>query len=109
MKKVLFVFALVAMFGVSMAMSSADMVAVDDAMITIVDVDKNDVTPEGEKEGEKAATPAKGKAKAEGCSGTKVKAEAKADGCSGAKTTTAEAKKDCSSTCSDKKTTTAQK
>lgn len=107
MKKVLFVLAFVAVYGVSMAMSNMDVVAVNDTQVTLVaDVDDNNVIPEGEKEKEKAKTteakkaPASADAKAEGCSGEK--STAKAEGCSGDKST-AEAKSDCSSSCSGKK------
>lgn len=90
MKKVFLVLALVAAYGVSMAMSSSNVVTVDEMQVTIVaDMDDNNViAPEGEKEKEKKETakaktadakakPADAKAKGEGC-GT-----AKSEGCSG--------------------------
>ncbi|NQU53023.1 MAG: hypothetical protein HQ522_10850 [Bacteroidetes bacterium] len=88
MKKVLLVLALVATYGVSMAMSSSNVVIVDDAQVTIVaDMDDNNVViPEGEKEGTKTAATAKTPAKGEGCS--TAKADAKAEGCSTAKADT---------------------
>jgi len=103
MKKVFLVLALVAAYGVSIAMSSVEIVPVTDTQITIV-ADDN-VTPEGEKEKEKAkkaegCSGSKTAAKAEGCSGSKT--AAKAEGCSGSKTA---AKSDCGS----KSTATAQK
>jgi hypothetical protein len=106
MKKVLFVLALVAAYGVSMAMSNVTDVK-ETQVVLVADVANNDVvTPEGEKEGEKTAVAAKTPAKAEGCSG--AKAEAKAEGCSSSKTaakaegcteskTTAKAKSGCCS------------
>lgn len=94
MKKVLFVLALVAVCGVSMAMSNTAVITVDNAKLTIVaDTDDNSfVAPEGEKEKEKVKTKeAKTKAaKSEGCAGTK--SEAKSEGCAG------ESKK-CASAC----------
>jgi hypothetical protein len=115
MKKVLFVLAFVAVYGVSMAMSGSNAVIVDDAQVTIVaDMDDNNVVvPEGEKEGKKTATTAKAPAKGEGCSGTKTAAKAegcsgtktaaKAEGCSKAKTTATAATK--SACCSGSKST----
>lgn len=100
MKKVLLVFALVATYGVSMAMTSSNVVTANNAQVTIVaDMDDNSiVAPEGEKEGEKTAakttTTAKTETKSEGCAGAKT--EEKGEGCAGAKT---EAKKDCGSSC----------
>ena len=51
MKKVLFVLAFVAVYGVSMAMTSSNVVVADDAQVTIVAAmdDNNVVAPEGEK------------------------------------------------------------
>ena len=103
MKKVLFVLAFVAVYGVSMSMSTDKVVTVDDAQITIVaDMDdNNNVTPEGTEEKAKKTKKAKAKAKAsadakgEGCGETK----AKGDGCDGK----SEAKKDCGSACDGKK------
>ena len=100
MKKVLLVIALVAAYGVSIAMSNATVVTVDDTQVTIVADDEN--SPKVEKGKTKKATKAKSEAKADGCSGTKTKSsadsKAKADGCSG------KAKSDCSSSCKgDKK------
>ena len=91
MKKVFLVFALVAAYGVSMAMSGSDVITVDDLQVTIVaDMDNNVAAPEGEKAKEKAKTAEAKAAKADGCSGEKT--AAKADGCSGEKTA---AKADC--------------
>ena len=108
MKKVLFVLALVAAYGVSMAIPNV--VDVQETQVVLVaDVISNDVAaPEGDKEGEKTAVAAKTPAKAEGCSGTKT--AAKAEGCSGTKTaakakgcsetkTAAKAKSGCGSSC----------
>lgn len=102
MKKVLLVFALVATYGVSMAMTSSNVVTANNAQVTIVaDMDDNSIiAPEGDKEGEKTATTtkttttAKTETKSEGCAGAKT--EAKGEGCAGAKT---EAKKGCGSSC----------
>lgn len=94
MKKVLLVLALVAAYGVSMAMSNTTVVSVDETKVTIVaDMDDNNVVaPEGEKEKKKAKTKAKdAKAKGKAC------ADAKAEGCSG------KAKSDCGSSCGGKK------
>lgn len=100
MKKVLLVLALVAAYGVSIAMNSSNMVTVDETnQITVVADEK---APNAEKEkAEKAkAKTAKADGKADGCSGSKAKAKAdgcsgskaKADGCSGSKE---KAKSDC--------------
>ena len=80
MKKVFLVFALVAAYGVSMAMSGSSVVTVNNDKATIVaNVDDNTVTaPEGEKE--KAKTKEATAAKSDGC------ATAKSDGCATAKT-----------------------
>lgn len=85
MKKLFLVLALVATYGVSMAMSSSNVNTVDNAEIAIV-ADVNDsevVAPEGEKE--KAATTETKAAKSEGCAGTKTAATstAKSEGCGG--------------------------
>jgi len=101
MKKVLFVLAFVAVYGVSMAMSSNNQAVSFDQTVTIVaDVDDIVNTPEGEKEEEKKAAKteakAESKAKGEGCSGTKAKSE----GCTGEKSAK---KSDCSSSCGGKK------
>lgn len=102
MKKVLLVFALVAVYGVSIAMTGTTVVTVDNLQTTIVaDVnDNNSAAPATEKEKEKAKdvkaakTEAKsegcGTAKSEGCSGDKTAAKS---GCSGDKTKTASAEK----------------
>lgn len=81
MKKVFLVFALVAAYGVSMAMSGSGVVALDNSQVTIVaDMYDNDVTaPEGEKEKEKAKTKEAKASKGEGC------ATAKSEGCGTAK------------------------
>ena len=99
MKKVLLVLAFVAVYGVSMSMSTDNVVTVDDAQVTVVaDMDDNNiVTPEKEKEKTKKAKKAKASAdaKGEGCGETKAKGE----GCDGK----SEAKKDCGSACGGKK------
>ncbi len=82
MKKVLLILALVAAYGVSMAISSANVVIVDHSQATIVAYDNN-VTPEGEKEKSKEAKVAKSEAKSEGCA--TAKSEAKSEGCATAK------------------------
>ena len=106
MKKVFLVFALVAAYGVSMAMSGSNVVTVNNDQVTIVaDMDDNNVTaPEGEKE--KAKTKEAKAAKSEGCATAKsegcatAKTEAKSEGCATAK----------SADCGDKtKTATAEK
>lgn len=99
MKKVFLVLALVAVYGVSIAMSGSSAVIVNNTEVTIVaDMDDNKVAmAEVEKEKEaKAKTKAKD-AKGEGCA--TAKSEAKSEGC-GEKTA---AKKDCSSSCDGKK------
>lgn len=95
MKKVLFILAFVAVYGVSMAMSDSAVVTIDETQVTIVaDMDDNNVVAlEGEKEKEKKAAKAKSK--------TKAKTDAKAKGCSGEKST--EAKKGCGSSCGGEK------
>lgn len=88
MKKVLFVLAFVAVYGVSMAMSGSNVVTVDDTQVTIVaDMDDNSFdAPEGEKEKEKGKTvKAKGDTKAKSDAKGEAKAKAKGEGCSGAK------------------------
>jgi len=92
MKKVLIVLAFVAVYGVSLAMTQATMVSVDETIVVVDDkVEKE--------EGKKAA-------KAKGCSGSKADAKCcsdkKADAkcCSGEKSAK---KSDCSSSCSGKK------
>lgn len=101
MKKVLFVLALVAAYGVSIAMTGPKTVTIDNAQVTIVaDVsDDNVTTPEGDKEKEKTAKAKASKAKGEGCSSAKAEgcSDAKAKACSG------KAKSDCGSSCAGKK------
>ena len=99
MKKVLIVLAFVAVYGVSLAMTQATpMVSVDEIVVVDDNVEKE--------EGKKATAKAKGEKPAEGCSGAKADAKgcsgAKADAkaCSGEKS--AEAKKDCASSCGGK-------
>jgi len=81
MKKVFLVLALVATYGVSMAMSGSNVISVNNDQVTIVaDVNNSDVVaPENEKEKEKATTKeaktTKSEAKSEGC------ATAKSEGC----------------------------
>ncbi|GAB1454024.1 hypothetical protein MASR2M47_40800 [Draconibacterium sp.] len=114
MKKVFLVFALVAAYGVSIAMSSVNVVTVNDQQVTIVaDMDDNNVTApatEKEKATKKEAKAAKGEgcatAKSEGCATAKsegcatAKTAAKSEGCATAK----------SASCCDKsKTATAEK
>lgn len=101
MKKILFVLALVAAYGVSIAMTSPSVVTIDNAKVTIVaDVNDNNVTaPEGDKEKEKAKAKTS-KAKGEGCSSTKAKA------CSGEKAKAdcnSKSKADCEKSCDEKK------
>ena len=81
MKKVFLVLALVATYGVSIAMSGSNVVTMTNSQTTIVaDMgDNNAVAVEGEKEKEKDAKAAKSEAKSEGC-GT-----AKSEGCGSAK------------------------
>jgi hypothetical protein len=101
MKKLLFVFAFVAVYGISMAIPANNVVIPADETVAIVAEDLNNNVSEDEKD--KKATTAKTDAKAEGCSGEKsAKSEgcsgekhAKSKGCSGEKT--AEAKKESSS------------
>lgn len=98
MKKVFLVLALVAAYGVSMAMSSVEVNTVTVEQISIVaDVDEvNNDAPEKETEKAKAKTTAKAdgaaKAKGEGC------ATAKSEGCASKKSSCggekSEAKKD---------------
>lgn len=104
MKKVFLVFALVAAYGVSMAMSGSSVVIANNDQVTIVaDMDDNNViAPEGEKAKTKEAKAAKGEgcatAKSEGCATAKT--AAKSEGCATAK----------SADCGDKsKTATAEK
>ncbi|NCB07103.1 MAG: hypothetical protein EOM73_02945 [Bacteroidia bacterium] len=96
MKKVLFVLALVVVYGVSVSTASAKVELTDDVKVTLV-ADDNKVSPEGEKDKAKAKD-AKA-AKSEGC-GT-AKAEAKAEGCATAKSAGCAEKP--KSDCGDKK------
>ena len=92
MKKVFLVLALVAAYGVSMAMSGSSVITVDN-MQTVVVADMNDnnvVAPETEKEKEKASKKEAKAAKSEGCAGEK--SAAKSEGC-GDKAKTASAEK----------------
>ena len=101
MKKVLLVLALVAAYGVSMAMSGADINSVNiDQVMVVADVDdNNDAEPEKEKAKTTEATTAKSKAaatttaKSDGCATAKSEgcATKKSEGCGGDK---AEAKKE---------------
>lgn len=79
MKKVFLLFAFVAVYGVSMAMSGSSVNAVDNSQVTVVTdmYDNNVVAPETEKA--KEAKAAKSEAKSEGC------ATAKSEGCGTAK------------------------
>ncbi|QIA09446.1 hypothetical protein [Draconibacterium halophilum] len=95
MKKVLFLLAFVAVYGVSLAMTEATVVTNDEIVQVVDNADK----VEKETEEGKKATKSEAKAKGEGCSDSKAKA--KADGCSGEKS--AEKKGDCSKTCGGEK------
>jgi hypothetical protein len=93
MKKLFLVLAIVAVYGVSMAMSGSNVVIVDNFQTTLVtDVSDNNTTPATEKEKEKTkeVKAVKTDAKSEGC-GT-----AKSEGCGGEKSA---AKSGC---CADK-------
>ncbi len=81
MKKVFLLFAFVAVYGVSMAVTGSSGMAVDNSQVTVVtDMNDNNVVAPGvEKEKEKAKSKDAKAAKSEGC-GT-----AKADGCGTAK------------------------
>lgn len=95
MKKVLFVLAFVAVYGVSMAMTTqAEVVSVDETVTVVADADEKveKVEKAEKKESKKAA---KAEAKADGCSGSKAKAKA----CSGEKTAK---KSGCASSCGGK-------
>lgn len=102
MKRVLFVLAFVAVYGVSLAMTEATVVSNDEIVQVVNDGDNL----EKEKKESKTAAKSEGcssKAKADGCS-SKAKADgcsskAKADGCSGEKTAK---KSDCSKSCGGK-------
>jgi len=99
MKKLLFVLAFVAVYGVSMAKTQAPVVAVNQTVV-VADEGKDNVEKEKEKKEAKseAKTEAKAEKKTTGCGGTtEVKAEAKkSHDCGGEKkaeaTKTAEAK-----------------
>jgi len=103
MKKLFFVLAFVAVYGISMATTGTSVTIIDNVQQTIVANFDDDATIafEGEKKEEKKAakTEAKSttetKAKGEGCG--EAKSEAKSEGCAG------EAKKDCASSCAGKK------
>lgn len=103
MKKLLFVLAFVAVYGVSMATTNATVVKAEKSQVTFVaGIDYSDfVAPEGEKvekvEKEKKEVKAESKAKAKGEVKAEAKAEAKSEGCAG------EAKKECGSACGGKK------
>jgi hypothetical protein len=73
MKKLFFVLAFVAVYGVSMAMSSSVVSTVDNSKSVVVAVDEKTEKADKEKEAKPAATEAK--AKGEGC------AAAKSGGC----------------------------
>ncbi len=98
MKKVFLVLALVAVYGVSMAMPVSSVATANIDQVTVVaDMNDNNITaPEGEKE--KAKTKEAKAAKSEGCATAKT--AAKGEGCATAK----------SADCGDKtKTATAEK
>jgi len=105
MKKVLFVFAFVAVYGVSMAISSSPVTSIDETITVVADADDKVEKEEGKKATKaeakktseaKAEACSESKAKAESCSGTKAKAEA----CSGEKSAK---KSGCASSCSGSK------
>jgi len=87
MKKVFLVLALVAAYGVSIAMSGSNVITVDNNQVTIVaDMDDNNaVAPKSEKEETK--TKEAKQAKSEGCATAKSEgcATAKSEGCATAK------------------------
>ena len=85
MKKVLFVLALVAVYGVSMAMTQAPAVTVSDNVTIVADDTKNDVEKEKEKKATKSEAKAEAKSEAKGCGGEKA---AKSEGCAGEKSAT---------------------
>jgi hypothetical protein len=99
MKKVLFVLAFVAVYGVSLAMvQSTPMVSVDE---TIVVVDDKVEKEEGKKAKAKGdAKACSGSKDAKACSGDKAAKSDCASKCSGEKTAK---KSDCSKSCSGKK------
>ncbi|MEN8117838.1 MAG: hypothetical protein ABFS16_12705 [Bacteroidota bacterium] len=99
MKKVLLVLALVAAYGVSLAVTNISVETVKETVTIVADVNDNNVTPDKEEDKKaKAESKSKGcadsKTESKGCSGDKT---AKADDCEG------KSKKDCSSKCSGKK------
>jgi len=69
MKKLFFVLALVAVYGVSLAMSSAMVITVDNLKASIVAVDEK--TDKADKEKEAKAATTETKAKGEGCGSAK--------------------------------------
>lgn len=95
MKKLFFVLALVAVYGVSMAVNNTVVTSSLNAQTTIVaQADDNQMdAPSIEKEKAKESKAVASDSKAKGSADTKAKGE----GCSG------EAKKDCSSSCGEKK------
>jgi len=78
MKKVFFVLAFVAVYGVSLAMTNAPVVSADQTATVIVD--NND---KAEKEEAKKEAKAEAKSEAKGCAGEK--SAAKSEGCAGEK------------------------
>lgn len=107
MKKVLLVLALVAVYGVSMAMTQAPAVTTNNEVAIVADANNSFDKEEDKKE-------AKSETKAKGCTGEKA---AKAEGCSGEKATkgccsgekSAEASEGCASKCASKATAEAKK
>lgn len=96
MKRVLLVLALVAVYGVSMAMSASTVVAANDSKTSIVAVDDNNVpAAEKEKAKETKSATTDSKAKGEGCG------SAKSEGCGSAKSAGCGDK--AKTECSDKK------
>ena len=87
MKKLFLVLALVSAYGVSMAISSSNVILTDKSQVTIVAVndDNNVAAPEIKKE--EAKTKEAKPAKSEGCAGAKSEgcATAKSEGCGTAK------------------------
>lgn len=88
MKKVLFILALVMVYGLSVSTVNAKVIEDEKTKVTVVADDnktaKAEETPKATEAKAEGCGEAKAEAKAEGCSGTKT--AAKAEGCSGTKT-----------------------
>lgn len=83
MKKVLFVLAFVAVYGVSLAMTNATVVSVDETAIVVVDNNDNTEKEEGKKEAKadaKKSDGCGGEAKTEATKSSDCGGEAKAEG-----------------------------